>query len=391
MARVSPSVPGLAAAMAVAMGAGPLIVYAISALSPFLVPAMDLSRTQYGSLATLTFAAAALSSIWAGRIVDTTGARQVMFWLVTGATGAMLAAAFAPNYPVLVLAVLASGVIQALSNPVTNRLAATWVPPGPRGIVMGVKQSGVQMIQATTGLLLPTVAVAAGWRGAMAIAGGACLLLGVSLAAKFVPAERVVHRSTSAVTGARLPAPVWWLTGFIFMTGAAMQGANFYLPLFGYEELDLPVSTAGLLAAVVGTTGIAARIAWGRVAERLGGRVAMPALALGGAGAVALILTSLMLHPALVWVGAFLLGATGVAANVVVMVSVIHVVPSHAIGRASGVVALGMYLGFTAGPVSVGAVVDVVGDYSAAWTALAVIYLLGLVAAAGYARQTRRP
>lgn len=48
------SIPGLAAAMAVAMGAGPLIVYSISTLSPFLVPALDLTRTQYGSLATLT-------------------------------------------------------------------------------------------------------------------------------------------------------------------------------------------------------------------------------------------------------------------------------------------------------------------------------------------------
>ena len=91
---------------AVAGGAGPLIVYAISALSPFLVPAMDLTRTQYGSLATLTFAAAAVSSMRAGRAVDTTNARTVMFWLVAGAAGALLAAAVAPNYPVLVVAVV---------------------------------------------------------------------------------------------------------------------------------------------------------------------------------------------------------------------------------------------------------------------------------------------
>lgn len=390
MVRGSPSVPGLAAAMAVAMGAGPLIVYAISALSPFLVPAMDLTRTQYGSLATLTFAAAAVSSMRAGRAVDTTNARTVMFWLVAGAAGALLAAAVAPNYPVLVVAVVASGVVQALSNPVTNRLAAQWVPPGPRGVVMGVKQSGVQMIQAASGLFLPTLAVLAGWRGAMAIAAGACLLLGLTLVARFVPGERDRNRRTSTVTGARLPAPVWWLAGFVFLTGAAMQGANFYLPLFGYEELGLPVSTAGLLAAVVGITGIAARIGWGRAAERLGGHVAMPALAIGGAVAVTLILLALSIHPALVWVGAFLLGATGVAANVVVMVSVIHVVPSHAIGRASGVVALGMYLGFAAGPVSMGAVVDAAGHYSTAWAGLGAIYLVALLAAAGYARRSRR-
>ena len=385
------SIPGLAAAMAVAMGAGPLIVYSISTLSPFLVPALDLTRTQYGSLATLTYGAAAFASMRAGGIVDTSRAHLVMFWLVTGAAGAMHAAAVAPNYPVLLVAVMASGVVQALSNPVTNRLAAQWVPPGPRGAVMGIKQSGVQMTQAATGLFLPTLAVLAGWRGAMALTAGACMLLGVALAARYVPREGPRAPATFGVSGAALPAPVWWLTAFVFLTGAAMQGANFYLPLFGYEELALPASTAGLLSALVGAVGIAARIGWGRLAERIGGRLAMLALALGGAGGITLILLSLLVHPLLVWAGAFLLGATGVAANVVVMVSVIHAVPSHAIGRASGVVALGMYLGFTVGPVSVGAIVDAIGHYSAAWGTLVGIYLLALLAVAGYARHGSSP
>ena len=256
---------------------------------------------------------------------------------------------------------------------------------------MGVKQSGVQMVQSATGLFLPTLAVVSGWRGAMALAAGACLLLGTALVALFVPSEAKPARQHRRVRGARLPAPVWWLSGFVFLAGIATQGATFYLPLYGYEELGLPVSAAGLLTAVVGTTGIAARIAWGRMAERIPGRVLMSTLAIGGAGAVVLILVASTIHPAMVWLGAFLLGATAVAVNAVVMVSVIHSVPSHAIGRASGVVALGMYLGFTAGPVSVGALVDAVGHYSLAWATLAGIYLLALLAIAGYARHSRSP
>lgn len=389
MTDAARSVPGLAAAMAVAMGAGPLIVYAISTLSPLLVPALDLNRTQYGALATVTYAAAALASLRAGRIVDSTGARQVMFWLVIGAVGAMLAGAVAPNYAILLVAVMASGVVQALSNPVTNRLAAQWLPVGSRGVVMGVKQSGVQMAQAATGLFLPTLAVLMGWRGAMALAAGACLLLGVVLVARYVPREERRATRRSAITGAALPATVWWLTAFVFLAGAALQGANFYLPLFGYEELGLPVGTAGLLAAVIGVVGIAARIGWGRLAERVGGRLAMAAVALGGAVAVLLILLSLTVHPALVWAGAFLLGATGVAANVVVMMSVIHAVPSHAIGRASGLVSFGMYLGFTCGPVTVGAMVDAAGHYETAFVVLVGIYAVALLAAVGYGRSIR--
>ena len=79
MDRAVRSVPGLAAAMTVSMGAGPLIVYAISTLSPFLIPELGLSRLEYGTLGTVTFASAAIASLRAGRVVDTTGARSVMW------------------------------------------------------------------------------------------------------------------------------------------------------------------------------------------------------------------------------------------------------------------------------------------------------------------------
>lgn len=375
--------------MAVAMGVGPLIVYSISTVSPFLVPELGLSRTQYGTLATLTFAAAALASLSAGKVVDRTGVRQVMWWLVFGALGAMLAAAAAPGYSVLLVAVIASGVVQALSNPVTNRLAAQWVPVGRRGLVMGIKQSGVQMTQAGAGLVLPSVAVLAGWRGAMALAAATTLLLGAVLVGRYVPREERKRPDRSAASRSPMPPSVWWLAGYIFLIGAALQGVNFYLPLFGFEELGLPVSTAGLLAAVIGSIGIAARIGWGRISERLGGPLAMLIVSLGGALAMALILASVSIHPSLVWMGAVLLGATGVAANVVVMVSLLHTVQPDAIGRASGIVALGMYLGFTTGPVSVGAIVDALGRYSPAWSALVIVYLLAACTVIGHSRFTR--
>lgn len=382
------SVPGLAAAMAVAMGAGPLIVYSISTLSPVLVRDLGLSSTQYGALATVNFLAAALASRQAGRVVDSTGVRLVMWWLILGAAGSVLAAAAAPGYAVLLVAVTASGVLTALSNPVTNRLAAQRVPLRHRGPVMGVKQSGVQMAQAATGLALPALAVLAGWRGAFAVIAGACLLLGALLVVRYVPAEPP-HTGTRAVGTAGIPAAVWWLTAFLFLTGAALQGVNFYLPLYGYQRLDLALGTAGLLAAVVGVVGVLARIGWGTLSSRLSGTAALVTVSLGGAVSMTLILLAQHVHPNLVWAGAVLLGATGISANVVVMVDVLRVVGPQAIGRASGLVALGMYLGFAAGPVSVGAIVDAAGNYTWAWSGLIALYLLAAATAAGRAWAAR--
>lgn len=382
------SVPGLAAAMAVAMGAGPLIVYSISTLSPVLVRDLGLSSIQYGALATINFAAAALASRQAGRIVDTTGVRVIMWWLILGAAGAVLAAAAAPGYAVLLMAVTASGILTALSNPVTNRLAAHRIPLPHRGMVMGVKQSGVQMSQAAAGLALPALAVLAGWRGAFAVIAGGCLLIGVLLVARYVPREAPATRLPKSA-GARLPAAVWWLTAFLFLTGAALQGVNFYLPLYGYQRLDLALGTAGLLAAVVGVVGVLARIGWGILSSRLSGTAALVTVSLGGAVSMSLILLAQHIHPGLVWAGAILLGATGISANVVVMVDVLRVVGPEAVGRASGLVALGMYLGFAMGPVSVGAIVDALGSYTWAWAALVALYVLAAATAGGRARSAR--
>lgn len=390
MDRAVRSVPGLAAAMTLSMGVGPLMVYALSTLGPFLIPALGLTRVQFGALGTVTFASAALASLGAGRIVDTATARSVMWLLVTGCLGAIFAAAIAPNYPVLLLAVMVSGVIQALSNPITNRLAAQWLPASARGVVMGVKQSGVQMTQAATGLFLPALAVMAGWRWAMAIVAAAMLLLGALLVGIFVPREEHTHHATSRVKGARIPPSVWWLTGFMFLVGAALQGVNFYLPLYGYEDLKFSVETAGLLAAIIGGMGVVARIMWGRIADRAGGNIALPAIAIGAGASLILILLSNTVNTNLIWVGTLLMGATGVAANVVVMVTVIHSVPSHAVGRATGLVATGMYLGFAVGPVSVGAIVDGTGSYSVAWAAIVGVYALALMAALGFSAQSRR-
>src|SRR5699024_8186647 len=104
------------------------------------------------------------------------------------------------------------------------------------------------MTSGGAGVFLPTVAGRATWRGALALVAAAMLLLGAALVARYVPHEPREYTAASRIVGARLPSSVWWLTGFMFLVGAALQGVNFYLPLFGYEDLGLSVETAGLLA-----------------------------------------------------------------------------------------------------------------------------------------------
>lgn len=359
------------------MGIGPMLFYSLSALSPLLVAELGLSKTEYGALASVMFVAAALSSIVSAKVMNMSGTWLAIWFLVAGGTLAMFVAAGARNYGILLLSVVISGIIQSLSHPVTNRLVADLVPAVHQGISIGIKQAGVQVIQAACGLFQPWLALFVGWRGAIAAFGAGSFALGAVLLSRFVPRQggRI---TASAMRGQRpkLSRRVLGLAGFACFAGAAQQAGNVHIPLFGHHELGLSVTEAGLLVVVVGGVGVAARIGWGRLSQRLGSKLSMYAIAVGGAASISLLLLSNSYYPVLVWAGVGLFGATGVAANVVVMVGVVHAVPPELVGRASSVVSMGMFVGFAAGPVGVGALVDLTGSYVAGWGAVVFAYAL---------------
>jgi hypothetical protein len=91
----------------------------------------------------------------------------------------------------------------------------------------------------------------------------------------------------------------------------------------------------------------------------------------------------------LLWVGAGLFGASGIAANVVLMVNVVRAVPVAVVGRATGVLALGLYAGFTLGPISFGALVDATDSYDVGWAAVTGTYLLTICVALAMAAEPR--
>ncbi len=114
-----------------AMATSMVSLYAVSALAPFLVADLGLSRAEVGGLVTVTFAVAAAVSLVAGRLVDSRGARTGLL-LLAGVVGtALLAASFAGSYAWLAGALAIAGVAQALANPATNVLVARQVPESP--------------------------------------------------------------------------------------------------------------------------------------------------------------------------------------------------------------------------------------------------------------------
>jgi MFS family permease len=138
-----------------------------------LGPELGLFRSQLGSLTSLVFVGAALSSRPAGRLTATAGVPSVLAAsLAVFAAG--VAAAAPPGAAVLMAAVLVAGVGYGGINPPTN-VAIAGQLAGRIGFFLSVKQSGVPLGGLLASVALPALAAAAGWRVALAVTAAVAL------------------------------------------------------------------------------------------------------------------------------------------------------------------------------------------------------------------------
>ena len=365
--------------MTLAMTFATLLPFALGALAPFVTEEFDLTRSRFGTLSTALFVTAAVLSPATGRLCDRLSGRLLVSVHFLSAAVAFAVLAAAGGYGGLVLGCLIGGLPQALGNPLTNALVSRHVLPGRQGLLIGIKQSGVQIGVAAAGAALPASAVLLGWRATVLATAGLILL--VSIASWPVVTGGRPVRAPAPDGGA---TPIWptvrWLSAYALLMGASGAAVAAYLPLFAYEELAMSPGQAGRVAAVTGVFGVASRIVWGWLSERAT-RVAMP-LGLLAAGAVAahlMILLAPGVGPWLLWAGAVVFGATAVAWNSVGMLAILRLLDPADAGRASGWILTGFFTGFIVSPPAFGYVVDVTGTYAPAWSAITVAVGLATV------------
>jgi MFS family permease len=394
------------------MGVGPLLIYGLSATSSLVIDSLQITPGQFGLLAAVCFLAAGVSSGMFGRFSDRMRGRTQICLIFGGAAAAMVLVAVSGNFLWLVVAVVLSGAAQALSNPATNRLVMDHVPAHKRAGWIGVKQSGVQGSQFLAGIAFPAVALVTGWRG---VAGLSCALALVLLIVAWrliptsarpastgpdspdspdspaavrsaAPSPDAVQAGRATSPGAagtakggkvRLPGTVWVYAAYALLSGFGIQATNVYLPLFSQREVGFSLVLGGLTAAVAGVVGVASRIVWGqRIVGKGNSFTLLVTLGLGAAAGAALLLAAgLTQSGVLLWCGVLLHGAMGLAINVVVMAGMMRDVPPGKVGAASGRVAVGLYLGFAAGPLAMGGLLTAFNGFMAGWCVVMAAYL----------------
>jgi predicted MFS family arabinose efflux permease len=362
---------GLGAVTAATMATATFPIIVASVLAAELIDRFGIGRSQVGLLVTATALVGALASPLFGRVTDRIGAVAAIRSVLALGMVTLTSFALAPSYGFLVIAAIATGVPNGWSNPATNLLIVDNVPAGSRGIVTGVKQSGVQFGTLLGGMLLPVFATLWDWRSAVLM----FLMVHVAgLAGMMGRTDPIEHETQAEWAHMTIPMEVRWIAVYGTLSGLATSALFGFLPLFAEENQLWSAQAAGSLVAVVGLSGIAARILWPAASERrIGhGRTLRILAVMSTVTAVLLGLAALGVVKSWVLIpAAVLLGGGAIAWNAVGMLAVMDFSPPRMVGKGTGVVLLGFLLGLAFGAPLMGFSVDVLGTYVPGWLASA--------------------
>ena len=362
-------------------------------LFPVFAQEFGLSFSQLGFLMTVFFVISGTGQASAGFLVDSVGARPVLFASFVSFICACLAGYFAQGYWGLMLVAMFAGLGNAPFHPVDFSILNQRVSTHRLGYAFSAHGLSGNLGWALTPVFLLFFTAWQGWRsGYLAAALMYACILAVLVAKRAHLKTEVVRRAADAPRGSdvaflRLPV-VWWCFAFFLlstMTLAVVQ--NFASPIMqamhgvSFESATTMI-TAYMLAGALGM------FVGGFVAARMPAATDRVVAGSMGAGAVLIVVA------ATGWLGGFgsmaMLAATGFAVGIGgpsrdMMIK--KATPKGATGRVYGTVYSGLDTGFAIAPLIYGFFMDR-ALYTATLLLAAVFLALSVVAALGVGKRT---
>jgi predicted MFS family arabinose efflux permease len=355
---------------------GPL---GIPSIAPLIRENLGLSVTQAGSFLSAYYIGPVLFSLPAGWLADRWGVRGAMILGQGLIAIGLFAAAAAPSFPFLVAILVLAGAGYGVLNPTTTKAGMAWFPPHQRATVVGLKQIGLPGGGALGALMMPPVALAFGWRTAVAFS--AAVVGGLTLLTWALYHDLPEPVSAGPV---RARAGFWtvlanrdlWLVGFSTLIFAGVQTVFLsFLVLYLRDVVELPLVVAAKYLVAAQVSGVAGRVLFGLLSDRIFGGQRRIVLAIAGVGSIgcAVLLAGLapgagpgLLVPLAAGIGFFGVGWNGVQHTLMA-----ELAGPRAAGTAVGLGLAISSLGVTVCPPVFGLVVERVGGYGFAWATLA--------------------
>ncbi len=367
-------------------------MFAIAVLASPIIDDLGISRTQVGLIGSVNTGLGALSAPLSGRLTDRIGPRRAVLILLAASAVSMTLMGLARSPWILLLSGIVAGLPQGWGNPATNALIASTLEPGQRGVMTGIKQSGVTLAIFIAGISLPALKGVWDWQAACLVFGMVFALFMV-MAWMLLPADVGPPRPATVAAQERSPlSPFIYRLGlYALLMGLAGGAIGRFLPLFAEEKLGYSLAVAGFAASLSGLLGMGFRIAAARMAET---RISPSAL-LVQLSSVAVVSSSLLALSVpfgrwLLWPAVVLYAIGHTAWNAVANLAVIMKVDQRDAGRASGVIILGFLMGLTIAGPSTGALVDATGRYELVWWSSAALAAVSAVVLAARGRPQHR-
>ena len=353
---------------------------------------LGLSPKIAGVYVGLVYAGAIISSSFSASLITRLGPlRTSCICVVTGGAGLALLAV-----PHLAASLFATGIIGLSYGPLTpasSHVLARYRRGAGMAFLVSVRQTSVPMGGVLAGIVAPPLLLGLGWNAACVFIGGVTAALGaaiwiaVSVVRNELPDEHHGH-SSSLFEPVRFifrqPGLASLATSSIVYAAMQLVLSSFLVVyLTSVAGLDLVV--AGALLSASQLAGVAGRLGWGFIADR----VASPRLLLLGIAILMAVAAGLMSLFTAAWPVAaiaavvILLGATASGWNGVFLAEIIRDVRPAEVGLATAGSMMFAYMGTVLGPTLFGGLASVVGFPKAYLVMGAIVLLGGIVGAFG--------
>lgn len=347
--------------------------------------ALGLSPQIAGVYVGLVYAGAMLSSSFSASLITRLGPLRTSFaCVVTGGAGLALLAV--PHVAVSLLATAIIGLSYGPLTPASSHVLARYRSGAGMAFLVSVRQTSVPMGGVLAGFVTPPLVLGLDWNVACVAIGGATAALGAALwiALSIVrnePPDKPHGHGASLFEPVRFifrrPGLTSLATSSIFY--AAMQLVlSSFLVVYLTRGAGLDLVLAGAMLSTSQLAGVAGRLGWGFVADR----VASPRLLLLGIALLMAIAAGLMSLFTAAWpVGAIaavviLLGATASGWNGIFLAEIMRDVRPAEVGLATSGSLMFTYLGIVLGPSLFGALAGAAG-FPKAYIAMGAAVLLG--------------
>lgn len=383
----------------VAQTSNAITALAVAPLATIFQPELGLTKAEVGFFSSAAFAGSLSVLLVTGSLTDRFGVRKMMTvgQLVSG--GFVLAMSAVVSFPQAVLVMLSAGLGRGATAPGITKAVIDWFPTVGRATAVGINQSAIPVAGILTAALLPSLALAFGWRNAAAAVGIVALTGAVATGLLYRDRKGSSPQPARVSVKSNLREALrnrnLWIVAAMGPLFAGVQfSLSTYLALY-YNEIALVpaipderarIVAAGGYLAIAHIGSASARVLWGMMSDRFfpgrrmaglaaaGSLAALGSLAMIGAGSGAPLWMLAVL--------AFVAGVTLMGNQGLYMLIAGETAGARYAGSGVGMCMTGTQIGFVAGPTLFGVILDSTGSYMPAWVFLAMLAGVGTAVAA---------